>query len=81
MLCTYVIICTDWCDIIEWYNDVKSATNSVRAETIGAIVLLHLAMAMLRIIVQVRDEVDHEGAPAPQLCQGLAFDTKNDIIM
>lgn len=49
------------CTIGDAYLAVNEPKTQHDDRTIGALVLLHLAMAMLRIIVQVRHEVDHEG--------------------
>ncbi|CAL1137706.1 unnamed protein product [Cladocopium goreaui] len=49
------------CTIGDAYLAVNEPKTQHDDRTIGALVLLHLAMAMLRIIVQVRDEVDHQG--------------------
>lgn len=49
------------CTIGDAYLAVNEPKTQHDDEIIGALVLLHLAMAMLRIIVQVRDEVDHQG--------------------
>ena len=49
------------CTIGDAYLAVNEPKTQHDDQIMGALVLLHLAMAMLRIIVQVRDEVDHQG--------------------
>lgn len=49
------------CTIGDAYLAVNEPKTQHDDRILGALVLLHLAMAMLRIIVKVRDEVDHEG--------------------
>lgn len=49
------------CTIGDAYLAVNEPKTQHDESVTGALVLLHLAMAMLRIIVKVRDEVQHEG--------------------
>lgn len=49
------------CTIGDAYLAVNEPKTQHDESVPGALVLLHLAMAMLRIIVKVRDEVQHEG--------------------